>query len=359
MKFCFNYSINKKGLYQKIILVFTAVVLAVGLYYYCLIFGKAVLKNGVIYIGSEDNMENVSHYLSDFIKNPQYFSWLSEKKKFRRVKKGKYTLKKGMSINEVVNLLRSGKQTPVVVLFNNEDTLEKLAVRVSKQIEVDSVSLLKAMRDSAFLSAHGFTIKSALGMYIPNSYEFYWTSSAKNFRNRMLKEYKRFWNDNRVKQAESLNLSKQEVSTLASIVQKETAQKSERPIVAGLYLNRLKKGWPLQADPTVIYAKKLQNKNTNIERVLFKYIKETKNSPYNTYTNRGLPPSLICMPDISAIDAVLFAEKHNYYYMCASVDKIGFHVFTSSLAQHNRNAAKYHRWISKKKTNYHANTYAP
>lgn len=338
---------NKKVLIGSL-LVILIIAAGFGLTYYQKIFGKAVTKDGAIYIRTQDSMIDVKHLLEEFLEKPEDFNWVADKKKFNTPKGGKYILKKGMSLNDLVNLLRSGKQTPIKIAFNNQDTLEKLAGRISEQIEADSLSLIEAMLDKEFLNKNNFTETSALGMYIPNSYEFYWNTSAKSFRDRMLKEYNRFWNSERVEKAKQQNLSISEVLTLASIVQKETAQKSERPIVAGLYLNRLKNNWPLEADPTIIYAKQQQDKNIVIKRVLFKYIEETKNSPYNTYKNTGLPPSLISMPDISAIDAVLNPKKHNYFFMCASVENVGFHEFASSLSQHNRNAAKYQRWISER-----------
>ncbi len=166
----------------------------------------------------------------------------------------------------------------------------------------------------------------------------------------MLREYNLFWNSSRLKKAVALNLSKSEIITLASIVQKETAKTIERPIVAGLYLNRLKKGWPLQADPTIIYCiKKNKGQDFVVKRVLTADL-EIK-SPYNTYKNKGLPPTLISMPDISAIDGVLNAQKHSYFYMCANIDKLGYHTFARSLKQHNRNAAKYHKWLNKQRIN--------
>jgi UPF0755 protein len=319
----------------------------IGFNIYQKIFSKAVTKSGAIYIKSNDTFDGLKKQLSNYIDAPENFIWVAEKKKFTKPKSGKYLLKEGMSLNDVVNLLRSGNQTPIKLSFNNQDSLEKLAGRISQQIETDSVSLLKVMTDAAFLDKNNFNKKSALGMYIPNSYEFYWNTSAEKFRNKMLREYNRFWNASRLEKAKKLNLSKKEVITLASIVQKETAQKSERPIVAGLYLNRLKNSWPLQADPTVIYSiKQLKGQDFIVKRVLTNDLKIK--SPYNTYQNKGLPPSLIAMPDVSAIDAVLNYKKHGYYYMCASVEKIGFHDFASSLAQHNRNAAKYQRWINQR-----------
>ncbi|MEQ3499665.1 endolytic transglycosylase MltG [Tenacibaculum sp. SSH1-16] len=317
----------------------------IGFNYYQKIFGKAVTKDGAIYIGSNASFIDVKKQLSEFVKHPENFVWVAERKKFTQPKGGKYLLKKGMNMNDVVNLLRSGNQTPITLSFNNQDTLEKLAGRIAEQIEADSISLLQAMQDPSFLATNKFTEKSALGMYIPNSYEFYWNTSAEKFRDKMLREYNRFWTSARLEKAKKLNLSKEEVITLASIVQKETAKKIERPVVAGLYLNRLRDNWPLQADPTVIYAiKEVKGQDFVVKRVLNKDL--VIDSPYNTYKNTGLPPTLIAMPDISSIDAVLNHQKHNYYYMCASVDKIGFHEFANSLAQHNRNAVKYQQWIN-------------
>ncbi|WP_299109979.1 endolytic transglycosylase MltG [uncultured Tenacibaculum sp.] len=336
---------NKKIIYISVLALF-AIGGIIGFNFYQKIFGTAVKKDGAIYIGSNYHLIDVKKLLTEYINKPENFVWVAEKKKFTKPKGGKYLLKKGMNMNDVVNLLRSGNQTPVKVAFNNQDSLEKLAGRIAQQIEADSTALIKAFTDANFLTKNNFTEKSALGMYIPNSYELYWNTSAEKFRDKMLREYNRFWNTSRLEKAKKQNLTPQEVITLASIVHKETVQKSERPTVAGLYLNRLRDGWPLEADPTIIYAKQQQDKSIVIKRVLFKYIEETKNSPYNTYKNRGLPPTLIAMPDISAVDAVLNPRKHNYYFMCASVDKIGFHDFTNSLAQHNRNAAKYQRWIN-------------
>jgi UPF0755 protein len=207
------------------------------------------------------------------------------------------------------------------------------------------------MTSKEFLETNGFDPKTALGMYIPNSYEFFWNTSAEQFRNRMLKEFQRFWNDTKTEKAKALNLTPNQVMTLASIVQKETSKVDERPKVAGVYINRLKVGMPLQADPTVIYAIKEQSGDFNqtIKRVLFKDLE--LDSPYNTYKYAGLPPGLIAMPDISSIDAVLNYEKHDYYYFVADVTNFGYHKFAKNLSQHNRNREEYVRWINQKGVN--------
>ncbi len=290
-------------------------------------------------------MEEVGSLLAPYLKSKKDFLWVTTQKKFSKPKGGKYALQKGMNLNDLVNKLRSGNQTPVKLSFNNQDTLEKLAQRIAAQIEADSSTILKVMTDSTFLAANGFTAKSALGMYVPNSYEVYWNTTPEKLRDKMLFEYHRFWNQDRVQKAKKIKLNKQEVITLASIVQKETTKREERPIVAGLYINRLQRSIPLQADPTVIFCVKQQKgQDFAVKRVLNKDLEIE--SPYNTYKNQGLPPTLIAMPDISAIDAVLNYKKHKYLYMCASVTKIGYHEFAKTLSQHNRNSAKYHRWIN-------------
>lgn len=339
---------NKKILYG--ILAVFLIIGFIGFKYYTKIFSNAITKNGSIYIKTNSNFDELENQLSDFITDKDNFYFVSKLKKFTKPKAGKYTLKKGMNMNSLVNMLRAGNQTAIKVSFNNQDTLEKLAGRIAEQLETDSLSILKAMKDTDFLSKNNFSEKSALEMYIPNQYEFYWNISADKFRDKMLKNYQAFWNDTRLKKAKQIGLTKSEVSALASIVQKETAKTSERPTVAGLYLNRYNDGWPLQADPTVIFALKEKHGHDKIfRRVLNKDLEI--DSPYNTYKNKGLPPTLIAMPDISAIDAVLNPAKHKYYYMCASVDKIGFHDFAKTLAQHNRNAKKYQNWVSKQGIN--------
>ena len=321
-----------------------------GYNYYQKIFGEAITKETVLFVNSTDSLVDVKEKISEISSKPNTFLWVAAQKSVTKPKVGRYVLKEGMSNNDLVNMLRSGWQTPLKLSFNNQDTLEKLSGRLATQLATDSISLLTAFTDKEFLSKNNLTKNSVLQIFIPNTYEFYWTVSPEKFRTKMLTAYKRFWNNTRLKKAKALNLTKEEVITLASIVHKETAKEVERPIVAGLYLNRLKKGIPLQADPTIIYCvKQVKGQDFVVKRVL--NIDLEINSPYNTYKNRGLPPTLIAMPDISAIDAVLNPAKHNYYYMCASVDKIGYHEFSKTLRQHNRNAAKYQRWLNRHRIN--------
>ncbi|UAM99738.1 endolytic transglycosylase MltG [Polaribacter litorisediminis] len=339
---------NKKIIYLLAFFLILGGIL--GYNYYQKIFGKAITKNSELFIDASDNLLEVQKKISEVSNNPNTFLWVAARKNFSKPKPGRYLLKEDMSNNDLVNMLISGNQTPVKVSFNNQHSLEKFAGRVAEQLEIDSLAILTSFYDENFLKKNNFNKKSIFQICIPNSYQFYWTVSADNFRDKLLVEYQKFWTSSRQEKAKALKMSKNDVITLASIIHKETAMKIERPIVAGLYLNRLKNGWPLQADPTIIYSiKELKGQDYVVKRVLT--VDLAINSPYNTYINRGLPPSQIAMPDISAIDAVLNAEKHNYYYMCADINKIGYHQFAKTLAQHNRNAVKYQNWLNKKGVN--------
>ena len=335
---------------MKVFLRIFAVLLIIGgialFFLYQRIYSDNIKQGGELLIYSNDSMEDLEEKIAPFLKNYDAFTWVAKQKSFSSPKAGRYVIKEDMSNNQLVNMLRSGNETPLQISFNNQDTLEKLAGRLAEQLETDSTSLVTSFRAEEFLEKNNFTKKSVLQIFIPNTYEVYWTISADDFRDKMLKEYNRFWTESRKQKAAALNLTKNEVITLASIVQKETAKVEERPTVAGLYLNRLQDGWPLQADPPVIYAiKETKGQDFVVKRVL--YVDLEINSPYNTYKNTGLPPTQIAMPDISSIDAVLNPKDHNYYYMCVDVDRFGYHKFAETQAQHQRNAAKYQAWLNK------------
>jgi len=323
----------------------------IGYQFYQKIYGKNVIKTADIYIPTGSNFDSLAIILHPYIKNSESFVWVAEKKSYQgNIRAGKFKITEGMSNDGLINHLRSGKQETVNVTFNNQDTFEKLAGRIASQIEADSIALLTTFQDSKFLQENDLDRKTAMALYIPNSYDFYWNTSAESFRDRMLKEYNRFWTPERIAKAEKQNITPLQVTILASIVQKETSTVSERPMVAGLYLNRLRSFWPLQADPTIIFAlKEKHGQDAIFKRVLNEDL--TIDSPYNTYTNFGLPPGPIGMPDISSIEAVLNPKKHDYYYMCASVTKIGQHEFAKTLSQHNVNARKYQNWINQQGIN--------
>ncbi|HNP32102.1 MAG TPA: endolytic transglycosylase MltG [Flavobacterium sp.] len=296
------------------------------------------------------NYQDVEKILSPLVKNMSDFEFIAKRRSYpENVKAGRFLLKKGMSAFQLVGAMR--RNIPVKLAFNNQERLENLCERLSSQIEPDTTKLLSAFRNEAFLQKNGFTKQTVFAMFLPNTYEVYWNISAEKFRDKMLNEYNRFWNKERLAKAAALNLTPVQVITVASIVHKESVKKSERPTIAGVYLNRLNQGMELQADPTVIYALKLRDNNFDqvIKRVLYNdlFIK----SPYNTYQNVGLPPGPIAMPDVDAIDAVLNADKHDYLYFCASVEKFGYHVFASTYEQHQVNAKKYADWLNKQGTN--------
>ena len=308
-------------------------------------------EEAIVYIPTDATIDDLKEGLSTVLEDFDSFEAAAERKGYlSNIKAGKYKIGKGKNNNEIVNSLRSGN-IPVKVSFNNQESINDLAGRIASQIEADSVSLVAAFDDQEFLKANGFDDANKISLYIPNSYEFFWNTSAASFRGKMLKEYNRFWTDTRKEKASALGLKPNEVIALASIVHKETAKVDERPTVAGVYLNRLKKGMLLQADPTVIYAikKETGNFDTVIKRVLYKDLE--MDSPYNTYKYAGLPPGPIAMPDITAIDAILNPKKHNYYYFVANVEKFGYHMFAENLTQHNRNKAQYIRWINAQKIN--------
>lgn len=304
-----------------------------------------------IYIKSDATYDDVRTDLEPLLKDMNTFDALAKQKKYTtHVKAGKYKIAKGMTNNDIINSIRS-RNLPIKLSFNNQPTIELLAGRIANQIEADSLSLLNVMNDEDFLVKNGFSDQTKLGMYLPNSYEFFWNTSAEGYRDRMLTEYNRFWNDSRIEKAKKVGLNPDKVMTLASIVHEESKQRSEQPRIAGVYINRLNNNWPLQADPTLKYAayQLPKYKNTIIKRVL--NVHKEIDSPYNTYKNLGLPPGLIAMPDISAIEAVLNYEKHKYFYFAASAEKPGFHNFAKTLAQHNQNARAYQRYLTKQGIN--------
>ena len=299
-----------------------------------------------VFIPSSSSFSEVKEVMSPILKDINSFEAVAERKGYvRNIKGGKFSISKGMNNNEIINTLRSSN-LPVKVSFNNQETIFDLAGRISKQIEADSISLLKVFSDTSYLQSNGFNPENRITPYLPNTYEFFWNTGPEEFRERMYVEYRRFWNQERLTKAKNIGLSPIEVASLAAIVQKETAKVDERPRVAGVYLNRLKAGMLIQADPTVIFAIKKQtgNYDTIIKRVLYRDLEI--DSPYNTYKYAGLPPGPITMPDISSLEAVLNAEKHNYYYFVVDVSNFGYHMFANSLEQHNRNKIQYIRWLN-------------
>ncbi|WP_293872308.1 endolytic transglycosylase MltG [Flavobacterium sp.] len=302
-------------------------------------------KELYVEIPTGSKYQDVEKILSPLVKNMSDFEFIAKRRSYpENVRAGRFLIKSGMSAFQLVSALR--RNVPVKLAFNNQERLENLCERLSSQIEPNSKKLMNTFRDSVFLQKNGFNKESVFAMFLANTYEVYWDISAEKFRTKMLDEYNSFWTKDRIAKATALNLTPVQVITIASIVHKESVKKSERPTIAGVYLNRFVKGMPLQADPTVIYALKMRDNNFDqvIKRVLYNdlFIK----SPYNTYINIGLPPGPISMPDVDAIDAVLNPKKHDYLYFCASVEKFGYHIFAATYEQHQVNAKKYADWLN-------------
>ncbi len=339
---------------KKVIKILFILALFIGIavsYVYFGIFEQKINTGGkkeiYFYLKSNSSFDDLVDALFEdkIVSNKVKFAWMADLRNLNgNIYPGRYSLNSDMTWTDLVLYLRQGKIDEVKVTFNNVRTLAQLAEKVSKQIEASEEDLLDALTNEEIIAERGYEKEVFLAVFIPDSYKMYWNSSAKDFIDRMLKEYKKFWTKRRLNKAKNLKLSPVEVSILASIVQSEQNKfPDEWPIIAGLYLNRLKKGMKLQSDPTVVYAWG----DFSIRRVWNKHL--TINSPYNTYRFYGLPPGPIRVPASGVIDAVLNYQKHNYIFMCANPKIGGKHAFAVSLKQHNANAKIYREFMQKKK----------
>ncbi len=285
-----------------------------------------------------------SLYSHNIIINHLSFEQVAKKKHYpSMVHAGRYIITAGMSNNQLVNELRSGNQDPVKFTFNNVRKKEELAGKLAGKLEPDSINILKAFNNETLLEKYGFNRENIMAMFIPNTYEMNWNTSPAEFMARMAKEYKAFWSDDRKSKAKATGLSQTQVMILASIVEKETQYESDRPIIAGVYLNRLKKDMPLEADPTLVWAAN----DFTIKRVL--NAQKQIESPYNTYKHKGLPPGPIDIPSVVSIDAVLNYDKNDYLYFCAKPDLSGASNFAKNMTDHLANARKYQQALNKLK----------
>ncbi len=301
-----------------------------------------------IYIYSNQSFDRLIYNLDKdhILKNVESFERVAKLLKLNdSVKSGRYKVSNGMSNLGLVRLLKSGRQEPVNLVLKYARRKENLAGAISKQIEPDSSALMSVFNDSSFFNKVGFDNNNVISMFIPNTYNVYWNITPKKFLERIKREYDVFWNSDRTTKAILLKLSPLQVSTLASIVMSETNKVDEMPVVARTYLNRMQKGMPLQADPTVIFALH----DDSIRRVMHQHT--LFDSPYNTYLYKGLPPGPICMASPAAIDAVLNAPLHNYIYFCAREDFSGYHNFAQTLEQHIVNARKYQQELNRRGIN--------
>lgn len=322
-----------------------------GYYAYKVMYHTNVSLNGkkseIFYIRTGDTYDDVlrSLYEQNIIKDRETFEYLAEKKNLKNnIHPGRYRILARMSNSELINLLRAGLQEPVTVPFHSLRTKEQLVTRVCRRLEADSSELAALMNDNDFLQkSYGLNSETIMTMFIPKNYDFYWNTSAKEFLDRMAKEYRAYWTTERKARAKEMGLSQSEVAILASIVQSEQwKHDDEKPVVAGLYMNRLKQNMPLQSDPTLIFALG----DFSIMRVLNDDKKI--DSPYNTYMYAGLPPGPICLPEITSLDAVLNYKQHDFLYMCAKEDFSGRHYFAKTYEQHRVYAKLYHEALASK-----------
>lgn len=335
---------------KKILLALGVLVLLIGAALAITIYQRFLAPNVTanqpyLYISTGSTFEDLMTNLQDneILEDTSSFRWAAEKKDYPvRIKAGKYKLTEGMNNRTLINQLSAGLQEPVKLRFQNVRLKENFAGLLSKQLEPDSLAFIDILNNDTLAQEYGFNHENFFTMFIPNTYEFFWNTSAQQFVERMHKEYETFWNEDRKAKAKALNLTPIEVSNLAAIVKGEALHTDEMPKIAALYLNRLKKGMLLQADPTVIFA----TQDFSIRRVLNVHLRT--NSPYNTYIYKGLPPGPIMMPSIASIDAVLNPQTHNFIYMCAKDDFSGYHNFATTVAEHLVNARKFQKALDER-----------
>lgn len=340
---------KKRKRFVLFMVIFSVLLTSFSFYFYQLFYGVNILPEEqprMVLIDRDDTFDSLRNYLYEeqIIEDALSFSFVAKVLKYPDlIKPGMYLLEPGMTNLEAVRKLRSGDQIPVDVTFNNVRFKTDLSEKITTGTGVQPQEFEALLNNDNFLSKYDFNSDNVMAMFIPNTYEVYWTISAEALFERMNKEYVNFWNENRTRQAESLGLTPVQVSTLASIVQDESIIAEEKPVIAGLYINRLNKNMLLQADPTVKYALG----DFAIQRIL---TADTRiDSPYNTYRYRGLPPGPINLPSISSLNAVLNYENHSYIYMCAKEDFSGYHRFAETLVEHNRNARLFQQALNNRK----------
>lgn len=330
----------KKTTSKKILItVGVCVAVVCFLCYYYFFSSMSTKDNSIfVYIDDNDNIDSVytklepiatGHAMTGFKALVKCSSYSDN------IRTGRYEIEKGNGAFTVFRKLKNGLQASVNLTIPSVRTVDKLAGIISKKMMMDSLALYNALTDSVTCAKYGYTTQTILCMFIPNTYELYWNIPVNKFLDKMDKECKKFWNFERTQKAKAMNLTKEEVITMASIVDEETANDKEKPMIAGMYYNRLKSGMPLQADPTIKFALK----DFNIKRIYNNML--AVKSPYNTYKNIGLPPGPIRIPSVAGIDAVLNHVHHNYLYMCAKEDFSGTHNFAETYEEHLKNAAKY------------------
>lgn len=303
-------------------------------------------KTVYVYIDRDDTADSVYNKVRQEGKPGSLagFRWMAKYKEYERhIHTGRYAIHQGEDIYHVFSRLYRGYQEPINLTIGSVRTMDRLARNVGRQLMIDSAEIAQNMNDSLFQQQLGYTKETMPSLFIPDTYQVYWDMSVEDFFDRMKKEHERFWNKDRLAKASAIGMTPIEVCTLASIVEEETNNTQEKPMVAGLYINRLHIGMPLQADPTIKFA--LQD--FGLRRITNAHL--NADSPYNTYRNTGLPPGPIRIPSTTGLDAVLNYSKHNYIYMCAKEDLSGTHNFASNYTEHMKNARKYWNALNERK----------
>lgn len=320
---------------------------AVGTAYYYFLYPQFHPQEKVyVYIDRDDTADSVYHKVASIgnAHNFNGFKWISTYQNFdQNIRTGRYAIQPRDNVYQLFSRISRGHQTPINLTIGSVRTLDRLARSVGKQLMVDSAEIARQLFDNNFQQTLGYQSETMHCLFIPETYQVYWDMSVDEFFERMQKEHRRFWNDERRAKAKSIGITPEEVCTLASIVEEETNNNEEKPTVAGMYINRLHIGMPLQADPTVKYAlqefalRRISNENLRVQ------------SPYNTYIHTGLPPGPIRIPTAKGIDSVLNYVKHDYIYMCAKEDFSGTHNFASNYTAHMANARKYWKALNERK----------
>lgn len=321
------------------------ITIPIGYGYYIVKLQKADIdESAYLYITYEDNSATVAQKLSQITDNGNVkgFELLAKHNGFdKRKRSGRFEIKNGDNMHDIYRRIVSNEQAPVKLVIPATRTIEQLTGAISRQLMLDSLELSEFLTKPIYYESIGYSKETLPSLFIPNTYEVYWNIKPENLMTRLMNERRKFWNDSRTSKAKKLGLTPVEVATLASIIDEETNNDEEKPIVAGMYINRLKCGMPLQADPTVKFAigdparKRILKKDLAID------------SPYNTYKYKGLPPGPLRIPTIQAIESVLNYKKHNYLYMCAKDDFSGKHNFARTLSEHNANARRYQQALNK------------
>lgn len=319
---------------------------AASLLYLMLLFPlSAKEQTRYVYINDGDNIDSVYAKLDTIASTMQKagFRMLSSVSGYSSgIRSGRYAVKPSESAFTVWRRMKNGIQEPVSLTIPESRTMDRLAGALSRKLMLDSATVAQSFANQDFCAAYGYDTCTIAALFVPNTYDVYWNTSLEKFMKRMVKEHDRFWNKERTEKAESLGMTENEVATVASIIDEETANNAEKPMIAGMYCNRLKQGMPLQADPTVKFALK----DFALRRIYHNML--TMDSPYNTYKNVGLPPGPIKIASIAGIDAVLNQVKHDYLYMCAKEDFSGTHNFAVTYQEHLRNAAKYSKALNER-----------